>query len=222
MSTKVLCDGCGKETVSDALCVEVPNCRELHTPTKVGVLTITPGRDLCVYCTIDAFKKLDDRPPAQPPTLKSVVWNGVEVVDIATDGTIDPHTPRFVGKAPELGMPYGAELREKYGEPVVRRGAAFNDARWFVHPETGEVLKANTAKSPLKITPRTPTDAMLKAGRDLNKNCALIWEQMWIAFDTVATKPDGQWVAPNKPLSVLDVRPEEPDPITHVPFGGGL
>jgi len=70
MATKIFCDvpGCGRETTRGV--VDVPIKVGDATPT----LKVAPiAGDICKYCMIDAFKKLDDRP-----------WPKAEIVMVRT------------------------------------------------------------------------------------------------------------------------------------------
>lgn len=199
---KTICDLCGGDVGASVVAKFLTAGVQLQC--RAG------DQDVCKYCMIDAFKKLDDRPAPQPSEIAEQirkVLNGYPYGDgnpwplDLLGKAADALTSTVLQKEPPSLADDTVSLAARGARPVHPHAA-----RWFVHPETGEVLKANTAKSPLKITPRTPTPEMVEAGREAKnaRSVDSIWQAMWEVFNTVAAKP------------------EEPDPILHVPFGGGL
>jgi len=64
MATKRFCDVCGRECAAEGR-LGGPFYPKAADGKTVKVDWQADDRDVCLYCAIDAFKKLDDRPAAQ-------------------------------------------------------------------------------------------------------------------------------------------------------------
>lgn len=111
MATKVHCDLCDRQAH-----IAGPYYSKVGD-TEIKISWSAAGQDVCVYCAIDAFKRLDDRQPAR--AMRGEL--GAPFVSVGSHG--------------------GDVLDEKTG--AIGRYIDTNTAYFVVHPWTGEWIKTN-------------------------------------------------------------------------------
>lgn len=155
MTTKTFCDCCGK-IIEDRSCVRV----ELPLQ-QVGSLIVEArhheGNDVCLYCIVDAFKKLDDRP--EKPLLYNMIPRlaTLEMVSSVDHGASPHVTDQFLQRAWQ--QMYDAAIKTCYVPTMAPAEPP--------HPlaALGELVRMMELIMPTRrIVPIEPDERMLAAG----------------------------------------------------------